>query len=286
MATLNIYLLGSPRLDLDGEAVPLERNKALALLAYLAMEDGGQARETLATLLWPEYDHERAYAYLRRTLWEINERLGEGWLAAGRVRVALPRLPGLRLDVNYFRETLEECAGHGHPVDQVCGHCVQPLEQAAAFYRGDFMAGFSLRDSAAFDEWQFFQSEKLKNELAGALRRLALAYSSQVETNRAIQTARRWLTLDLLNEEAHRLLMQIYVTAGQRNAALRQYQECQRILKDELGVEPQPETIRLYESIKVGEITNINGSKLNLNLQLSTCNRLACPILRRLSSGE
>jgi len=89
------------------------------------------------------------------------------------------------------------------------GHCVQPLEQAAAFYRGDFMAGFSLRDSAAFDEWQFFQSEKLKNELAGALRRLALAYSSQVETNRAIQTARRWLTLDLLNEEAHRLLMQI-----------------------------------------------------------------------------
>ena len=286
MATLNIYLLGSPRIDLNGEAVTLERNKALALLAYLAMEDGSQARETLSTLLWPEYDHERAYAYLRRTLWEINEKLGDGWLDAGREQVALTRTPGLRLDVGYFREALEECAGHGHRVDQVCERCVQPLEQAVTFYRGDFMAGFSLRDSAAFDEWQFFQSEKLKNELAGALRRLALAYNSQPDASRAIQAARRWLALDLLNEEAHRLLMQIYVAAGRRNAALRQYQECQRILKGELGVEPQPETTRLYESIKAGETSKITDSKLNLqsstfNLQPTRLPNPATPFVGR-----
>lgn len=263
MAALNIFLLGSPRIELDGKPVALERNKALALMAYLAMEGSAQARETLAALLWPEYDHEHAYAYLRRTLWAINAALGDGWLAAGRDQIALPPSPGLRLDAAFFREALEECSQHDHPVDHVCERCIQPLEQAVDFYRGDFMAGFSLRDSAAFDEWQLFQSDKLKNELAGALQRLARAYSSKSDPNRAIQAARRWLALDLLNEAAHRQLMTIYAQSGQRNAALRQYQECLHILSDELGVAPQLETTRLYESIKAGELVASGAARTN-----------------------
>jgi predicted ATPase/DNA-binding SARP family transcriptional activator len=254
MATLNIYLLGSPRIDLDGQSVAFERNKAAALLAYLAMENGAHGRETLAALLWPEYDHERAYAYLRRTLWSIHEALGDGWLEAGREQIALLRSPDLRLDVAYFWDALEECSQHGHSVDQVCGRCIQPLEQAVVFYRGDFMTGFSLRDSAGFDEWQYFQSEKLKSELASALRRLANAYTAQGAYDQAVMAGRRWLALDLLNEEAHRQLMLVYAQAGQRNAAVRQYQECQRILMDEIGVEPQQETTQLFESIKTGDL--------------------------------
>lgn len=277
MAMLSIYLLGAPRLDLDGKTVAFERNKALALLAYLAMENTAQARESLAALFWPDYDRERAYAYLRRTLWSIRETLGEGWLEAGREQVSLQRTPDLRLDVQYFREALEECNQHDHAPDQVCGRCIQSLEQAVAFYRGDFMSGFSLRDSAAFDEWQFFQSEKLKTELASALQRLAQAYSGQADANRAILAVRRWLALDLLNEEAHRLLMQIYAQDGQRNAALRQYQECQRILKAELGVEPQIETTRLYESIRDGNQINPGRSKAELQLIRPDFQRLQLP---------
>ena len=119
-------------------------------------------------------------------------------------------------------------------------------------HRGDFLAGFTLRDSPEFDEWQFFQAETLRQELASALERLVHGHSADGEDGRmpGIPYARRWLALDPLHEPAHRHLMQLYAGTGQYAAALRQYAECVRILDEELGVPPDEETIRLYEAIK------------------------------------
>ena len=249
---LDLYFLGSPHLELDGIPITFDRNKALVLLAYLAIERGPHTREALATLLWPDYDHEHAYAYLRRTLWTINDGLGENWLAVSREQVELPPNPGLEVDVWRFQAALDECSQHGHPTTEICPRCIHPLEQAVSIYRGDFLAGFSLRDTAVFDEWQTYQSEKFRADLASALQRLSMAFSEQGEDQQAITAARRWLALDLLNEAAHRQLMLAYAQSGQRNAALRQYRDCKRILMDELGVEPQDETTQLYESIRAG----------------------------------
>jgi predicted ATPase len=70
----------------------------------------------------------------------------------------------------------------------------------------------------------------------------------------AIDYARRWSNLDPINEEAHRELMQLYAWTGQRNAAIRQYQECQQILKRELNIEPEAATVELLERIQSGEL--------------------------------
>ena len=70
------------------------------------------------------------------------------------------------------------------------------------------------------------------------------------EFESAIEDARRWLRLDVLSEPAHRRLMQIYAWSGQHGAALRQYQECVRLLEKEIGVPPEDETTRLYEAIR------------------------------------
>jgi DNA-binding SARP family transcriptional activator len=68
MSRLALYLLGPPRLELDGEPVHIGRRKVMALLAYLAVTGGSHSRDFLATLLWPEYDQSRARAALRRTI--------------------------------------------------------------------------------------------------------------------------------------------------------------------------------------------------------------------------
>ena len=130
-----------------------------------------------------------------------------------------------------------------------------PLSLAADLYRGDFLAGFSLRDSPAFDDWQFFQAESLRSQLAGVLQRLSACYAEKQEWDSAILVTRRWLSLDPLQEEPHRRLMQLYAQAGQRNAALRQYEECVRILHQELGVEPEAETQVLYQKLKAGGLS-------------------------------
>ena len=72
MSELKITLLGMPRIELNGEPVGTDRRKAVALLAYLAVTAVPHSRELLAAMFWPESDQSRAFAYLRRTLWEIN----------------------------------------------------------------------------------------------------------------------------------------------------------------------------------------------------------------------
>jgi DNA-binding SARP family transcriptional activator len=158
------------------------------------------------------------------------------------------------VDVTRFHELLQACKEHGHPESEVCPECLPPLTEAVTLYRDDFMAGFGLRDSVAFDDWQFFQSEGLRRELAGALERLAHGRGALGEWEVAIVHARRWLAMDTLHEPAHRLLMALYAWSDQRAAALRQYRECVRVLGKELSVTPLEETTLLYRAIQENDL--------------------------------
>ena len=80
------------------------------------------------------------------------------------------------------------------------------------------------------------------------------SYSAEGAYAQAIGHARHWLAVDPLREEAHRWLMQLHAATGARDAALRQYREAVRILDEELGVGPLPETTALYEAIQEGRI--------------------------------
>jgi len=253
---LKIYLLGSPRVELDNTPLEVDTRKAIALLAYLALSNpaGSQRRDSLAAFFWPDVDSSRAHGALRRTLSALHKALGGAGLKIDREAVGLERSPDTWIDVEAFHGLLAECRTHGHPVDEVCPNCLPRLAAATALWRDDFMAGFSLRDSPAFDDWQFFQVESLRRELASALERLARGLSAQGEFETAIAHARRWLALDALHEPAHRQLMLLYAWAGQRAAALRQYREAVRVLDQELSVAPLAETTGLYEAIKENRV--------------------------------
>ncbi|HZA82794.1 MAG TPA: AAA family ATPase, partial [Actinomycetes bacterium] len=223
--------------------------KAIALLAYLAVAPERHGRDAVAGLLWPDYDTEHARGALRRTLSTLNKAVGPGWLAADRTTVGFART-SFFLDVVRFQELLAGCRAHGHGPEATCAACLEPLAEAARLHRGDFLAGFGLRDSTSFDDWQYFQAERLRRELAGALERLAQAQIGQHRWDDAVDAARRWLALDPLHEPAHRQLMRIYAWSGRRGAALRQFQACQRVLEEELGVEPLEETVAVHEAIQ------------------------------------
>lgn len=256
MSRLALYLFGSPQIELDHHPITVDTRKAVALLAYLAVTHKAHNRDALAALLWPEYDQSHAYAALRRTLSALNKALGGYALAIEREAIGLDDQADVWVDTEQFQHRLAECRTHGHAENVVCARCVEPLTQAVELYREDFLAGFSLRDSGDFDDWTFFQAETLRRDLAGALDRLVRHASrgAQQEYEAAITHARRWIAVDPLHEPAHRELMKLYALAGQRAAALRQYQECARVLKEELDVEPLAETTQLYETIKANRL--------------------------------
>ena len=251
MARTTLLLLGPPRVETGGSPLEVDTRKAVALLAYLALTGRRHTRDALCALLWPEHGQTRARAALRRTLSSLARARNEGWLEVDRETVGLVT-DEVWVDVDRFRSLLAGCAAHGHPAGEVCPACIPALSEAVSLYRDDFLAGFGLRDSFAFDDWQFFQAEELRRELAGALERLARGHAEAREWDPAIGHARRLLLLDPLHEPAHRLLMHLYALAGERAAALRQYRECARVLERELGVAPLEETTLLYRSIKEG----------------------------------
>jgi DNA-binding SARP family transcriptional activator len=248
-----ILLLGTPRIEHNGVPVEVDTRKAIALAAYLAITGQSHTRDALASLLWPEYNQSRARAALRRTLSSLGKAREEGWLRADRESVDLDE-DAIWVDVTRFHDLLAGCKEHGHPESEVCPDCLVLLSEAVSLYRDDFMAGFGLRDSVAFDDWQFFQSESLRKELAGALESLARARGALGEWEAAIAHARRWLALDTLHEPAHRMLMALYAWSDQRAAALRQYRECVRVLDQELGVTPLEETTLLYRAIQENDL--------------------------------
>lgn len=248
MSTLKLFVFGPPRLELNGATVDIQRRKALALLVYLAVSGQPHSRDSLATLFYPDSDQSRARAYLRRDLALLNTTLAGAWLLADRETVELNS--GYWLDMAHFQQLLAACRQHDHPPESVCSDCLPHLNQAAQLHADDFLAGFTLRDSAEFDDWQFFQAETLRQELASVLERLVIGLGAGGDYKAAIPIARRWLALDPLHEPAQRHLIQIYDQADQPAAALRQYEEYVELLEEELGLPPAEETTTLYEAIK------------------------------------
>lgn len=262
MSQCKLFLLGPPRIELDQHAIDIQRRKVLALLAYLAMCGEPQRRDTLATLLWPEHGQTDARMALNRHLSDLRKTLGNDLLVADRETAAVAPTAKLWLDVVQFQQSLAT-----YPV--VATASVSALTDAVALYRDDFLTGFTLSDSPAFDDWQFFQRETLRRQLATALERLVEWHGAQRTYETAIAYARRWVALDPLHEPVHCHLMQIYSASGQQASALRQYQLCVKLLDDELGVPPAAATTKLYEHLRSGAMDTSQQPSLSASATLS-----------------
>jgi DNA-binding SARP family transcriptional activator len=240
--TLEVSLIGPPRVARDGQPVTFDTRKAMALLAHLALAERPRSREALCELLWPGHDTEHARGALRRTLSALRKSIGEEWIETRGDSVALLRGEHLELDVERFREL---SAGDAS---------LERLEEAVSLLSGGFLEGFALRDSPDFDDWQIAEEGALERELARALQRLVDRLVARGEYARAIPHARRWLELDPLNESAHCQLIRMYAWSGDRAGALGQYRQCVRALSQELGVGPLEQTMTLYEQVNNGTL--------------------------------
>jgi TolB-like protein/DNA-binding SARP family transcriptional activator len=239
MAGLRIALLGG--LEIAGEAAARTTltRKARALIAYLALRGvRGQSREKLAELLWGNSAEEQARANLRQALSSIRKALnGDGtvYLVTDGDQISLAG-PDIDLDVALFERLVAEATPDA-------------LKRAAALYKGDLLDGFSLKEDS-FEAWVRAERERLRHLASDALTKL-IAHCDEVgDTERCVETAARLLTLDPLRETAHRILMRAYAAQGRHASALKQFEACRDILKRELGVEPEPETVALYHDIR------------------------------------
>jgi DNA-binding SARP family transcriptional activator len=236
--TLSIRLLGPLEVTVAGQPVVVDTRKALAIVALVAADGRPFARDELAAMFWPEADDEAARGALRRTLSALRTAVGVSGLVIGRAQVALDRTAAW-VDL----AELERLMASSRPTD---------LEAAAALARGPFMAGFTVRDSPAFDDWQAARAIRVERTVGDLLERLAAARLEEGNVAGAVEAARRRVDLDPLDELGRRRLIELLAHAGDRAGAIREYRELVALFDRELGVAPLRETTDLYEAIREG----------------------------------
>ncbi len=279
MARLSLSLLGAFRVSLDSKPVTaFESDKVRALLAFLAVEsERPHRRESLAGLLWPERPERVARQNLSQALSNLRRAIGDRdayadppFLVVSHQTLQFNPSSDHWLDVKAFTQLLDACDQHRHRRLTGCDACIDRLGKAAVLYSGSFLEGFSLGDCPAFEEWSLLEGERLHRLALEALRRVADCCTRRGEYEAAIQHARRQVELDPWRESAHRQLMRALALSGQRDAALAQYETCRRLLAEELGVEPEAETLGLYERIRDGVDLGASYSVAPHNLPVPT----------------
>lgn len=238
--TLRLNLLGGFRLLREGETVVRPHaKKAKALLAFLAFQGGRPVtRDQLAALLWSRSDHERARHSLSQALSSIHEAFewsAKDTLLLSRDSVTLSP-DALEVDAILFSEL---CSSR-EPND---------MRRAAALFTGDFLDGLYINEPA-FQGWQRAEQARLREMAVTALSGLMEAGMAGAIPDDPVITGLRLLSIDELNEPAHRALMQIYARQGRNDAALRQYDALKDVLKRELDAEPEAESRSVVRAIR------------------------------------
>lgn len=242
----------------SGETViqGFESAKARALLAYLMLEsDKPHRRENLAGLLWGDSDEARSAKSMRQALSNLRKSIRDTNLENPFLLVlsdtiqANGRHPALWLDTQIFESLVSACDKHSHRKLETCAACAHRLEQAAQLYRGELLNGFSLKDSEYFQSWLVARREYFHQKAIAVMERLVNYHQQCRDYPKAVTYARRLVAMDGWREESHAMLMRLLARSSQRSAALRQYQTCCRILRKEFGMDPQPETVQLYQQI-------------------------------------
>lgn len=245
-AELRIYMLGPPSIETTSGALDIPRRQVRALLYYLATCPNPTPRQHLYGLFWPDIPEGPAHRNLSHLLTHL--------------RRILPTPKILRISDDHITLDPQRAWSDLIAFERLCltllesPHRLAAVQQALALYRGPFLEGFSLPTKPEFELWLTQERSFWEQRYLEALAALVETQVAAGHYHAAIESAQCYLATDELAEAMHRRLMTLYAAVGERNAAVRQFEQCAVVLERELGVSPLPETRATYRAILAGQV--------------------------------
>jgi DNA-binding SARP family transcriptional activator/TolB-like protein len=235
MAVVFIKVLGDPLLQ--GAAGPIKGRAAyrrrMALLSILAVARGRPVgRDRLVALLWPEHPADAARHTLSESLSVLRRELGDIFVSLGDEVALNPEVAAS--DVDAFESALE--AGR--------------LEEAVAAYGGPLLDGFHVSNAPEFERWVDGERDRRARAFARALEALAVQAEAAESPFRATEWWSRLAAHDPYSSRAALRLARALEAAGERGAALRAATAHAVRMREDLGVEPDPELAELVDRLR------------------------------------
>ncbi len=218
--------------------------KARELFFYLLCSPP-RAREHIGVDLWLDASPAQLRSNLKVTLYHLRRALGHpNWILFENEQYAFNRSLPYWFDVEAFELNLAEARKFSATAPL---HAIELLEQALKLYRGDFLSTWER------GEWFLARQAELQRHYIDALILLGELRFAHVQYGLAADAYRQAIAKDNYLEVAHRELMRCLARQGEPGQALRHYKELVKLLRDEMGAPPAPETKALYEKLKRGE---------------------------------
>lgn len=233
---MNVLLLGTPLIQLKQGLEEGLRRKNRALIFYLAAHTDPVTRDQILAMFWPDTPRPMAQQTLRTVLHDLHKRLGDGFLLVEDERLSLNTK--VDVDVKKFQFALKQPS-----LD------VPALTAALKLYRGDFLDGFTLPDTPSFDDWAVTEREHYRMLTIQGYTSLSRLYESQRDHLAALEALNQALTFDPLQEDLQREALRLHYLSGDRAGAVRRYETLCKLLSEEMGIPPMPETRAVYDAI-------------------------------------
>jgi DNA-binding SARP family transcriptional activator len=230
MPSLSLTLCGSVAVAVDEVPAANLGAKALALLAYLALEPGAHSRDQLTALLWGEYPDEKAKASLRQALTHLREAAPD-LVRVDRTSVALAT--GVECDVTTFLRLAKESP-----------------RLAAERDVSRFLDGLRVRRSPTFDEWADGVRATLVRRLGEILSNVTAEAMATRQWRDAVRYAERWVSISPLDAAANAALVEARFMDGDRTLALEAFAQYRNRLAEETGEAPDPDVMKLVERVR------------------------------------
>jgi DNA-binding SARP family transcriptional activator len=259
-ANLRIAALGSLTATYDGYPIPdsawRSRQERRLLGILLAARGARVSSEQLSDWLWPEAAPEAAaislrsaVSGLRRTL-ELSgsERASTRYIVTRSGGYAWNVASGAWIDVEEFLTLTEDRGSRVDPRSSILDPRSSRLERAITLYHGEFLA------DEPYAPWAGRLREILHERFLAAIAELAELRIMDGGFAAAIALAERGLEHDRLREPLHRALMEAHAHMGDVAGALRAYERYRRLLDEELGATPAPQTQALHAAILRGKL--------------------------------
>ncbi len=243
---LRVQALGQAQVWLNGELITRKQwdsTTTKELFFFLLAHPEGVRKDEILEVFWPEGSPARASSAFHSTNYRLRRALKNQECVLYRDGVYLLN-PDLKpwYDVEVFEDLIQRAERATSDEERIV-----LLEEAVGLYQGDYLEEF-------YSDWPYFKREELQRQYLQALRQLAQLYWEKEAHEKALNMYERIVARDPYQEEVHREIMRLYAETGQRAAAIKHYQRLEDFLREDLNVEPMPETQALYEAILNGHV--------------------------------